>query len=378
MQIRASKLPIRACNGLWSSLPHINLFKQNYQNCTMGTFAWHHSQAARQYVSNCTRPTSCLSTAVNITKTESPSSGYCLISRLISTVFKWLKYSLDFIDGTTFWLDIRTKMLSSAHMLKYWWFHLHILPVHSVTLMLKLCLAYTGKPALPSLCWQVKFSCRYIAGYQRLCSKCCSLLIFVWTGDTRLWIQTPGTCKLGCAQHAWWSNNHSCNALQQSCQDVGCQTGVFCCCFAAAEAYHARNAVYMRQQSKSTAHMEHTHNKEATVVQACNASVCMWPLITQQKPPHRVKKEQIRVVSCRDAAHPCLTSTRCVLSAADASRADMRVPSETVRLFDTRNSSRNAVSLSRLTRPFTSTCNKHTDFIDCFPPVPAFAHASAR
>lgn len=50
-----------------------------------------------------------------------------------------------------------------------------------------------------------------------------------------------------------------------------------------------------------------------------------------------------------------INSTRCVLSAADASRADMTVPSETVRLFDTRNSSRKAVSLSRLTRPFTST-----------------------
>lgn len=54
-----------------------------------------------------------------------------------------------------------------------------------------------------------------------------------------------------------------------------------------------------------------------------------------------------------------LTSTMCVVSAADASRAHMSVPSETVRLRDTRNSSRKAVSLSRFTRPFTSTCTQH-------------------
>ena len=41
----------------------------------------------------------------------------------------------------------------------------------------------------------------------------------------------------------------------------------------------------------------------------------------------------------------------------------MTVPSETVRLFDTRNSSRKAVSLSRLTRPFTSTYSKHLDLL---------------
>lgn len=141
------------------------------------------------------------------------------------------------LSGLWWWNHFLTeywcRVISSAHAFTYRGFQLHILPVHSITLMLKLCQSYVGKSGSLADTYQV---IRDFVGLA--CSWFCSGLEEMQAFQPRI----PGTRKL-CAQHAWWSTNHSCNAVQQSRQDVGCQNSVFCCCFAAAEAYHTRNAV---------------------------------------------------------------------------------------------------------------------------------------
>lgn len=162
------------------------------------------------------------------------------------------------LSGLWWWNHFLTeywcKVISSAHAFTYRGFQLHILPVHSITLMLRLCQSYVGKSG--------SLADTY-SGYQRLCRSCLLLVLFWTGGDASLSTQNSRNPQAVCT---------ACMVIYQSqlqcCAAISPRCGLskqrllllLCCCWSIPYQKCSVDwafAEHMRQLRHSMAHIKH-------------------------------------------------------------------------------------------------------------------------